>query len=73
MAIIEVKTEITGVILSILKNTGESVDEDEPIMTLESMKMEIPVAAPEGGKIVEIKVAEEETVTEGSVVATIDV
>ncbi|MGI9378810.1 MAG: acetyl-CoA carboxylase biotin carboxyl carrier protein subunit [Methyloligellaceae bacterium] len=73
MAIIEVKTEITGVILSILKNTGDSVDEDEPIMTLESMKMEIPVAAPESGKIVEIKVAEEETVTEGSVVATIDV
>ncbi len=73
MAIIEVKTEITGVILSILKNAGDNVDEDEPIMTLESMKMEIPVAAPESGTIVEVKVAEEETVTEGSVVATIEV
>jgi acetyl-CoA carboxylase biotin carboxyl carrier protein len=37
------------------------------------MKMEIPVAAPEDGEIVEILFAEEDTVTEGTVVARIKV
>jgi acetyl-CoA carboxylase biotin carboxyl carrier protein len=36
------------------------------------MKMEIPVAAPESGKLLEILVAEGDIVTEGSVVARIE-
>ena len=35
--------------------------------------MEIPVAAPEDGVIKEILVAEEDTITEGAVVARIEV
>jgi len=70
---IDVKTEITGSVWKIEKAVGDKVEEDEPILILESMKMEIPVAAPEDGVVKEILVAEEDTVTEGAVVARIEV
>lgn len=69
MALIEVKTEITGNVWKILVEAGQSVAEDDPIMILESMKMEIPVSAPEDGVVTEIRVDEGTTVTEGTVVA----
>jgi acetyl-CoA carboxylase biotin carboxyl carrier protein len=72
MAIVEVKTEITGNVWKIEKAVGEEVGEDDPIIILESMKMEIPVAAAEPGRVVEILVAEGDTVTEGTVVARIE-
>jgi acetyl-CoA carboxylase biotin carboxyl carrier protein len=72
MAIVEVKTEITGNVWKIVKSVGDAVEEDEPIMILESMKMEIPVSAPEDGKVTEILVAEGDTVTEGAVVAKVE-
>ena len=72
MAIVDVKTEITGNVWKIVKSVGDSVSEDEPIMILESMKMEIPVVAPEDGKVSEILVAEEDVAKEGSIVARIE-
>lgn len=72
MAIVDVRTEITGNVWKIEKAIGEAVGEDDAILILESMKMEIPVSAPEPGKLLEILVAEGETVTEGTVVARIE-
>ncbi len=72
MAIVDVKTEITGTVWKIVASVGAALAEEDPILILESMKMEIPVAAPEIGKLVEILVAEGDTVTEGSVVARIE-
>ena len=72
MAIIEIKTDITGTVWKVLKRVGDTVEEDEPILILESMKMEIPVAASEHGVVTEIVVKEGETATEGSVVARIE-
>ena len=73
MAVIDVKTEITGNVWKILLEAGANVEEDEPIIILESMKMEIPVSAPESGTIIEIRVQPDQTVLEGSVVARIEV
>ncbi len=72
MAIIDIKTEITGNVWKIVVEVGQSLEEDDPIMILESMKMEIPVAVPESGKLVAILAAEGDTVTEGTVVARIE-
>lgn len=72
MALVDVKTEITGIILTVIRSVGDDVDEDEPVIMLESMKMQIPIAAPEGGRVAEILVEPGETVTEGSVVARIE-
>ncbi|MGO1766179.1 acetyl-CoA carboxylase biotin carboxyl carrier protein subunit [Advenella sp. S44] len=72
MAIVDIKTEITGNVWKIVQQVGSHVEEDEPIMILESMKMEIPVIAVESGTVTEILIQEGETVTEGTVVARIE-
>lgn len=69
MAIVEVKAEITGNVWKIVAAVGDDLEEDQEILILESMKMEIPVSAPEAGKIAEILVEEGQTITEGTVVA----
>jgi len=73
MATIDIKTEITGSVWKVVVKEGDSVAEDDPIMILESMKMEIPVSAPEAGVVRQLLANEGDTVTEGSVVARLDV
>lgn len=73
MASIEVKSDITGNVWKILKRAGEAVEADEPIVIMESMKMEIPVACPERGVIREILVTENQTVNEGAVMVRVEV
>lgn len=69
MAELQVRSEISGSVWKVVKKPGDSVAEEEPIMILESMKMEIPVMAPEAGTLREITVQEGDAVSEGSVVA----
>jgi len=72
VAVIDVKSEITGKVWKIEAAVGQAVAEEEPIIILESMKMEIPVLAPGGGKVKEILVAEGDSVTEGQKVAILE-
>ena len=72
MALVDVKTEITGNVWKIVAMVGDELKEDEPILILESMKMEIPVSAPEAGTVREILVKEGEVATEGTVVARLE-
>jgi acetyl-CoA carboxylase biotin carboxyl carrier protein len=73
MALVDVKTEITGNVWKIVAKVGDQVEEDIPILILESMKMEIPVSAPEAGRVQAILVEEGQVVSEGSVVARLEV
>jgi acetyl-CoA carboxylase biotin carboxyl carrier protein len=73
MPLIDVKTDITGNVWKIVAKVGDTLSEDDPIMILESMKMEIPVSAPEDGVLAELLTAEGTTVTEGSVLARMKV
>ena len=73
VAIIEIKTDITGSVWKVLKRVGDAVEEDEPILILESMKMEIPVSAAERGTVKEVLVKEGDIAPEGSVVARVEV
>lgn len=72
MARSTVKTEITGKVWKITAENGQRLAEDEPIVILESMKMEIPVPAPLDCTVVDILVAEGDSVTEGDVIAHIE-
>lgn len=72
MPSIDVKSEITGKVWKIEAAVGQAVAEEEPIIILESMKMEIPVLAPGAGKVKEILVAEGDSVTEGQKVAILE-
>jgi acetyl-CoA carboxylase biotin carboxyl carrier protein len=73
MAQKEIKSEITGSVWKILKGPGDTVAEEDPLMILESMKMEIPVLAEAKGQVVEIRVKEGDPVAEGQVLALIEV
>ena len=72
MAKIEVTSEVTGNVWKVQAKVGDLLAEDDVIMILESMKMEIPVEAPSEGKLVELLVAEEDSVDEDQVVAVIE-
>jgi acetyl-CoA carboxylase biotin carboxyl carrier protein len=64
---VEVKSTIAGLVWKIVTAVGDTVAEDVPLMILESMKMEIPLTAPEDGTIVEFRVAEGDSIAEGDV------
>ena len=68
----DVKAHITGVVFQITTKPGDVVAAGDPVIVLESMKMEIPVEAPRAGKVREIIVSEGQTVQEGDTVAVID-
>ena len=50
----------------------DSLEEEDTIIVLESMKMEIPVVAPREGSLKEILVAEGDAITEGQDVAIME-
>jgi biotin carboxyl carrier protein len=53
-----VEAEVAGTVSKIERREGERVARDEPIMMIELMKMEIPIAAPADGTLVRLLVAE---------------
>jgi biotin carboxyl carrier protein len=68
----QIKAHITGVVFQISAKTGDRVGAGDPVIVLESMKMEIPVEAPRAGVVTEIKVQEGQTVQEGDTVAVLE-
>ncbi len=69
MAEENVCSEITGTVWKIELEVGATVEEDDVIMILESMKMEIPVLAPCAGTIHKVLVDEGAAIAEGQVIA----
>lgn len=68
----EVKAQIAGVVLQVVARPGDKVGAGDPIVVLESMKMEIPVEAPRNGTVAEIRAREGQTVQEGDTVALLE-
>jgi acetyl-CoA carboxylase biotin carboxyl carrier protein len=71
MATIQIKAEVSGSVWKIITQVGETVEAGGTLMILESMKMEIPVIAEDGGKVEKFTVGETEAVNEGQVVAVL--
>jgi len=67
----DIKALVPGNVWKIIMNPGQSVNEGDVIMILESMKMEIDVVATRGGVIKSINVATNDKVVEGQVVAVV--
>ena len=69
MSTISIKSEIAGTVWKLEAKPGDTVETDDILIILESMKMEIPVLAPRKGSVAEFRVGEGEPVTEGQVLA----
>ncbi|MFD1360484.1 acetyl-CoA carboxylase biotin carboxyl carrier protein subunit [Lentibacillus salinarum] len=66
-----IKASMAGSVWKIVVSEGDSVETDQDVVILESMKMEIPITAEAGGVVKELKVAEGDFVNEGDVIAII--
>ena len=71
MAEHRIEAIVSGKVWKIERQVGEAVEAGEPVMILESMKMEIPIEAPVAGKVGSLAFAEGDSVTEGQIVATV--
>lgn len=67
-----VESQMTGSVWKIEVEVGQQVEEDDVLVVLESMKMEIPVEAPEAGRVAEIRVQEGQSVEEGDVLVVLE-
>ena len=68
----KVAAHITGTVVKVEKKPGDVVLEGEAILVLESMKMEMPLESPVGGKVKEILCAEGQAVSEGDILAVVE-
>lgn len=66
---VEVVSPLPGLVATVHIAVGDSVANGDPLVTLQSMKMEIPVAAEADGKIAEILVSEGDEIDTGAVIA----
>jgi acetyl-CoA carboxylase biotin carboxyl carrier protein len=68
---IDIKAEISGSVWKVLVHAGEQVKAGDTLLIIESMKMEIPVEAPQDGTVEHVHVKETDTVDEEQVLASI--
>jgi acetyl-CoA carboxylase biotin carboxyl carrier protein len=67
-----VEAHITGTVWKIEVAVGDSVDEGDTVVILESMKMEMPVEAEDAGTVKEISVEEGQAVSEGDTLVVLE-
>lgn len=65
MTRLSVPGEITGMVWKIMVKEGDQVSEDDVLLIVESMKMEIPLLAPQDGIVREILVQEGGVLSDG--------
>jgi acetyl-CoA carboxylase biotin carboxyl carrier protein len=63
---ISVNAHITGTVWKITVQIGDAVSEGQTVAILESMKMEMPVEAPEAGTVSAIIAKEGQPIEEGA-------
>ncbi|HEX5018613.1 MAG TPA: biotin/lipoyl-binding carrier protein [Actinomycetes bacterium] len=63
----QIRAELVANVLSVLVSAGDAVSAGQPVVIMESMKMEIPVLAERGGTVTAVSVAEGDVVQEGDV------
>jgi acetyl-CoA carboxylase biotin carboxyl carrier protein len=68
---IDVPAHITGTVWKIEKKVGDAVVSGDVLIILESMKMEMPIEAPEDGVVKEIRCKETDSVSEGQVLVVL--
>ena len=68
----DVTAHITGTVWKIQVAVGDSVEEEQVVAILESMKMEMPVESPAAGTVASVVVEKGQAVEEGEVLLTLE-
>ena len=69
---VKVTASVPGKVLKIVASAGQAVKAGDNIIILESMKMEIPVVAPQDGTVASIDTSEGASVENGDTLATMN-
>ena len=69
---VKVTASVPGKVLKIVASAGQAVKAGDNIIILESMKMEIPVVAPQDGTVASIDTTEGASVENGDTLATMN-
>ena len=72
MSKLEVESDLAGNVWKVEVEVGDSVEADDVLIILESMKMEIPIESPVAGRVTQIMVVPEDVVKEGQVLVTLE-
>jgi acetyl-CoA carboxylase biotin carboxyl carrier protein len=71
-SVADVEAHITGTVWRIEVALGDSIDEGDTVVILESMKMEMPVEAEDPGVVREIRCEEGQAVSEGDTLVVLE-
>jgi urea carboxylase len=69
---IAVSAHITGSIWKVLVEDGARVEKGQPVVVVESMKMEMEIVAPAAGRIAQLRCAQGRTVRAGDTIAVLE-
>jgi acetyl-CoA carboxylase biotin carboxyl carrier protein len=69
---VEIRAEMVANVWKVVAAAGDAVAAGDTLVILESMKMEIPVLAEDGGTLAELAVSEGDVVQEGDLIARLD-
>jgi len=67
-----VEAHITGTVWKIEVEVGDTIEEGDTVVILESMKMEMPVEAEDAGVVKEITCEEGQAVSEGDTLVVLE-
>lgn len=67
----KIESPVSGRVVAVHVNAGDTLSAGDAILTVESMKMEIPVEAERSGTISEVLVQIDDEISEGQSVATL--
>ena len=65
-------SELVANVLKVVVAPGDKLEAGDPVVLLESMKMEIPVTVEKPGRVSEVKVSEGDVVQDGDILVTVD-
>jgi len=68
----DIEAHITGTVWKIECAVGDTIEEGDTVVILESMKMEMPVEAEDEGTVKEILVSEGQSVSEGDTLVVLE-
>jgi len=68
----DVEAHITGTVWKVECEVGQTIEEGDTVVIIESMKMEMPVEAEDDGTVKEIRCKEGQSVSEGETLVVLD-
>jgi len=68
----DVEAHITGTVWKVECEVGQTIEEGDTVVIIESMKMEMPVEAEDDGTVKEIRCKEGQSVSEGETLVVLE-